>query len=417
MNATFEKFLENKIFDEELKNALKEAWEEKVNETKKELELQIRKELGQRYEFDKKEMVEAMENFLVDSLKQEMKKIKENNDSLVNDLKKEIEEVKNIKEMLKNKENVLNEFKNLMFKKFTNFAKKKLGEEIMELRNEMKNFNEQKQKMKQDVRNIREEYRKAYEKRIKVLENFVVNQLTEELKEFNADRKKLEERRVELELKAKEKIAETQKLFISKASKLIENIVEKEMRKELQQLKEDIKVARENDFGRRIFEAFACEFMGSYLMEGSQLKKLSDKLKETDKHLNSLKEKLEEKNLQLMKMKKDTEMLKESLNREKTINELLAPLSGKHRKIMKNLLEDVKTEKLQDYFKKFLPQVLNEQNDIKNIAKTIVNEDFYVNSIEDDKIIVTGDKEKRNEENSFSLSEVIELRKLAGINR
>jgi proteasome assembly chaperone (PAC2) family protein len=118
-----------------------------------------------------------------------------------------------------------------------------------------------------------------------------------------------------------------------------------------------------------------------------------------------------------MKMKKDTEMLKESLNREKTINELLAPLSGKHRKIMKNLLEDVKTEKLQDYFKKFLPQVLNEQNDIKNIAKTIVNEDFYVNSIEDDKIIVTGDKEKKNEENSFSLSEVIELRKLAGINR
>jgi len=417
MNATFEKFLENKIFDEELKNALKEAWEEKVNETKKELELQIRKELGQRYEFDKKEMVEAMENFLVDSLKQEMKKIKENNDSLVNDLKKEIEEVKNIKEMLKNKENVLNEFKNLMFKKFTNFAKKKLGEEIMELRNDMKNFNEQKQKMKQDVRNIREEYRKAYEKRIKVLENFVVNQLTEELKEFNADRKKLEERRVELELKAKEKIAETQKLFISKASKLIENIVEKEMRKELQQLKEDIKVARENDFGRRIFEAFACEFMGSYLMEGSQLKRLSDKLKETDKHLNSLKEKLEEKNLQLMKMKKDTEMLKESLNREKTINELLAPLSGKHRKIMKNLLEDVKTEKLQDYFKKFLPQVLNEQNDIKNIAKTIVNEDFYVNSIEGDKIIVTGDKEKKNEENSFSLSEVIELRKLAGINR
>ena len=417
MNATFEKFLENKIFDEELKNALKEAWEEKVNETKKELELQIRKELGQRYEFDKKEMVEAMENFLVDSLKQEMKKIKENNDSLVNDLKKEIEEVKNIKEMLKNKENVLNEFKNLMFKKFTNFAKKKLGEEIMELRNDMKNFNEQKQKMKQDVRNIREEYRKAYEKRIKVLENFVVNQLTEELKEFNADRKKLEERRVELELKAKEKIAETQKLFISKASKLIENIVEKEMRRELKQLKEDIKVARENDFGRRIFEAFACEFMGSYLMEGSQLKRLSDKLKETDKHLNSLKEKLEEKNLQLMKMKKDTEMLKESLNREKTINELLAPLSGKHRKIMKNLLEDVKTEKLQDYFKKFLPQVLNEQNDIKNIAKTIVNEDFYVNSIEDDKIIVTGDKEKKNEENSFSLSEVIELRKLAGINR
>ena len=417
MNATFEKFLENKIFDEELKNALKEAWEEKVNETKKELELQIRKELGQRYEFDKKEMVEAMENFLVDSLKQEMKKIKENNDSLVNDLKKEIEEVKNIKEMLKNKENVLNEFKNLMFKKFTNFAKKKLGEEIMELRNDMKNFNEQKQKMKQDVRNIREEYRKAYEKRIKVLENFVVNQLTEELKEFNADRKKLEERRVELELKAKEKIAETQKLFISKASKLIENIVEKEMRRELKQLKEDIKVARENDFGRRIFEAFACEFMGSYLMEGSQLKRLSDKLKETDKHLNSLKEKLEEKNLQLMKMKKDTEMLKESLNREKTINELLAPLSGKHRKIMKNLLEDVKTEKLQDYFKKFLPQVLNEQNDIKNIAKTIVNEDFYVNSIEGDKIIVTGDKEKKNEENSFSLSEVIELRKLAGINR
>ena len=416
MNGNFEHFLDNKIFDEELKRALKESWEEKLNETRKELELQIRKELGQRYEYDKSKMVEAMENFLVDFMTEEMKKIKQNNDSVITDLKKEINEVKNIKEMLKNKENVLNEFKVLMFKKFTNFAKNKLNEEIKELRKDMKNLALQKQKMKQEVRNIREEYKKAYEKRIKVLENFVINQLTEELKEFNNDRKKLDERRVELELKAKEKIAETQRLFISKASKLIENIVEKEMTNELKQLREDIKVARENDFGRRIFEAFACEYMSSYLMEGSQLKRLSDKLKETNKNLNMIKEKLEEKNLELMKMKKNVEMLKESLHREKTLNDLLAPLSGKHRKVMKNLLEDVKTEKLNDYFKKFLPQVLNEENDIKNIAKSIVNEDFFVNNNEDGKIIVTGDKENIiNKYDDSGSSEVIELRKLAGI--
>ena len=53
------------------------------------------------------------------------------------------------------------------------------------------------------------------------------------------------------------------------------SIVESTVTGELSTLKEDIMLAKENMFGRKIFETFATEFMSSHLAEGTQVSKLS----------------------------------------------------------------------------------------------------------------------------------------------
>jgi len=51
------------------------------------------------------------------------------------------------------------------------------------------------------------------------------------------------------------------------------------------QLKEDIKVLRENNFGRRLFEAFASEFSVTHLNEKAETRKLVAKLAERESQL------------------------------------------------------------------------------------------------------------------------------------
>jgi hypothetical protein len=50
-------------------------------------------------------------------------------------------------------------------------------------------------------------------------------------------------------------------------------------------LKEDIDLARKNDFGRKIFEAFSSEYLNSHLNEKSETSKLLKVLATKDKQL------------------------------------------------------------------------------------------------------------------------------------
>ena len=93
------------------------------------------------------------------------------------------------------------------------------------------------------------------------MENFVVKQLAKELTEFEADKKAVVEQKVKLVAEGKKMIAEAKQRFVSKAADVVEKTVEKSLRSELFQLKDDIKVAKENNFGRKVFEAFAGEYM------------------------------------------------------------------------------------------------------------------------------------------------------------
>jgi hypothetical protein len=55
--------------------------------------------------------------------------------------------------------------------------------------------------------------------------------------------------------------------------------------------------------------------------------------------------------------------------RKEKINELLAPLGREKREVMSDLLESVKTEKLEESFNKYLPSVLD--GDTHRVKKTL----------------------------------------------
>src|SRR5690606_22755362 len=102
--------------------------------------------------------------------------------------------------------------------------------------------------------------------------------LAEEVKELHADKKALVEQKVKLVIEGKKEIEETKKKFVENAARLVEGNVNQLLKRELEQYRNDIKSARENDFGRRIFEAFAGEYMASYLNEGTVAKKLQKEI-------------------------------------------------------------------------------------------------------------------------------------------
>ena len=112
-----------------------------------------------------------------------------------------------------------------------------------------------------------------------------MEQLSIELEEFKQDEDNLVEMRVRLASEANKKIAETQKLFIERASTTVESTINSRIKKEMTSLKEDIRIARENTFARRIFESFQAEFMTSYLSEGTHMKKMSKQLDEMKSRL------------------------------------------------------------------------------------------------------------------------------------
>ena len=86
------------------------------------------------------------------------------------------------------------------------------------------------------------------------------------------------------------------------------------------QLKEDIETARRNDFGRKLFEAFANEYANSYLNEKSEVAKLMQVVALKDKQLAEANQAAEEKQT-LAESKEATikKMVAES-ERKETIN-------------------------------------------------------------------------------------------------
>jgi hypothetical protein len=133
-------------------------------------------------------------------------------------------------------------------------------------------------------------------------------------------------------------------------------------------LKEDIKVARENNFGRRIFESFASEFSVTHLNDKAETRKLMNALQLKDQQLAESVAKLDQTKKLVETKEREVRVIKESNQREKMLSDLLAPLNAEKASVMKDLLESVQTPKLQSTFDKYLPAVLNSGTETKAIV-------------------------------------------------
>jgi len=177
-------------------------------------------------------------------------------------------------------------------------------------------------------------------------------------------------------------------------------VITKKLSSEITQLKEDIESARNNSFGRKIYEAFAQEYAGSYLNEKSETSKLLKILTKKDLQLAEAKQAVAEKTAIVETKERELRVTKDLMERKQVMAELLAPLGADKRQLMQQLLESVQTKKLADAYDKYLPTVM--EGEKRKVAKPTLTESTEV----------TGNREQKPE---VGLDNIIDIRKLAGL--
>lgn len=356
--------LDSNLITEETRQEINEAWEAKLNEAREQARAELREEFAQRYEHDKSVMVEALDKMVTEGLAQEIAAVKAEKQSLVED---------RVKFHAKMKESAT---------KFNSFLVTKLAEEIGELRRD----------------------RKMHTEGLAKLENFVMHALAREIREFAEDKRDLVETKVRLVAEARDKLQTLKSRFVKESASKMSQAVSRHLKAELNQLQEDIRVARENNFGRRIFEAYAAEFGATHLNEKAEVKKLQQLLTHKDQQLSEAVKLTERAKVIVESKERELRMVRESNERQSTMDELLRPLNKDKQEIMRNLLESVQTARLKSAFEKYLPAVLEDRS-VK--ARNVITEQVSV---------ATGDKTvPSQQEDSDVKSNVIDLKRLAGL--
>jgi hypothetical protein len=246
--------------------------------------------------------------------------------------------------------------------------------------------------------------RKMHTEGVAKLENFVVQALAREIQEFAKDKRDVVETKVRLVREARAKLQGLKAKFVKESAEKMSQAVSRHLKAELNQLHEDVKIARENNFGRRIFEAYAAEFGATHLNEKAEVRKLQDMLANKDRKLAEAINFTKKAKVLVESKERELRMVKESNERQSTMDELLRPLNKEKQQIMRNLLESVQTARLKNAFEKYLPAVLEDRS-VK--ATKVITENVTA---------VTGDKTVPNQQTAQEdRSNVIDLKRLAGL--
>ena len=354
--------LDSGLINEDVSQELNEAWESKLNEAREQVRGELREEFAQRYEHDKTVMVEALDKMVTEGLAAEIAQVAAEKQALTED---------RVRFQHKMKESA---------QKFNGFMVSKLAEEIGELRRD----------------------RKMHTEGVAKLENFVVQALAREITEFARDKRDVVETKVRLVREARGKLEQLKSRFVKESAHKMSQAVSRHLKAELNQLQEDIKVARENNFGRRIFEAYASEFGATHLNEKAEVRKLHDVIAEQDQKLRKAIDITRTAKAVVESKERELRMIRESNERESTMDELLRPLNREKQDVMRNLLESVQTPRLKNAFEKYLPAVLEDRS---AKARKVIAES--ITSVTGDKNTVPSVSEDR--------SNVIDLKRLAGL--
>jgi hypothetical protein len=358
--------LDSGLINEDVGQALNEAWEQKLTEAREQVRAELREEFAQKYEHDRTVMVEALDRMVTESLQTEIEEFQ---------AEKQAINEERVQAQVKLRESAA---------KFNEFMVTKLAEEIKELRSDRKIQKESQQK----------------------LEQFIVHALAREIKEFAQDKQAVVEAKVKLVAEGRKQLEALKARFVAESAKRMNAIVTTHLKGELNQLKEDIKVARENSFGRRLFEAFAGEFSSTHLNEKAETRKLMQALVYKDQKLAEAKQVIDQKQKLVETKEREVRIIKESTQRERVMGDLLSTLNVEKASIMQNLLESVQTPKLQAAFDKYLPAVLNTGSE-KKAQKAMVAENVSE---------FTGNKSaKKVEVEVEERDNVIDIKRLAGL--
>jgi ATP-dependent Clp protease adapter protein ClpS len=353
---------ENNVVSEEIKESIEAAWEARIVENRTQVTQQLREEFAQRYEHDRQVMVEAIDRMLGDQLKEEIQQFVEDRNQLAEAKARYAVKMHNDAKLMKE------------------FVTRQLASEVRELHEDQVQM----------------------ASKFHTLEKFVVEALAQEIAEFHTDKQDIAETKVRLVREGRNALAKMKEQFIQRAAKLVENTVEKTLSKEIGQLKEDIEAARRNDFGRKLFEAYASEYQNSYLNEKSETAKLLKVIDKKDLQVAEAHHAVAHATQVLESKEAQVKALMESKQRQEIMNELVAPLANTQKAIMTELLESVHTTKLRGSFDKYLPAVIAGEAPQKKKALVEAKE-------------VTGNKETHSVGSSEHENNIFNMRRLAGI--
>jgi hypothetical protein len=360
MLDAFKQLVESGVMSEDVKSAVEAAFTQKIQENRDQVTAELREEFAQKYNHDKGVMVEAIDKMLSERLAAEMAELYQD--------KKALAEAK-----AAYRTRIAEDAK-----KLEGFIIKQLGKELAEFQG--------------DRRKVAENFEK--------LEQFIVHALSKEINEFAQDKRELAETKVKLVREAHSKFEDIKQNFIKRSTKAVESVVTRKLTSEIKQLKEDIDSARNNDFGRRLYEAFAQEFSSSFLNEKSETSKLLKIIQKKDFELQEAKTALTEKQTIVESKDRDLRIARDLMERKQVMAELMAPLGADKRELMQELLESVQTKKLAEAFDKYLPAVM--EGDKKKVVKATLTESIEVTGNRDTKPVV-------------GLDNILDNRKLAGL--
>jgi len=366
--SQFTEMLGSVVLSEEVRDNINTAWEKHLAESRESVTAELREEFATRYEHDKGQLIEAMDTLMQDTINAGATELKTLREEAVAQRTKYAAKIKEDAKLLQK------------------LVTETLAKEIAELRTDR---NDQKATIGQ-------------------LEEFALRKLTSELSELHEDHKALVNARVKLVTEGRKAIEETRSAFIKKASDKVNGLVTESFKKEMTQLKTDIREAKENNFGRKIMEAFAAEFMASKFADGTAVSQLTRKIEEIQSELTEAHKTITTKEVQISESLRRQRIAEDQAQRVRVMQDLCAPLSKDKRGIMEELLESTDTSKLKDQFQKYLPSVLNEE--IRKDKKQLVE------GHQSQKTVVTGDKSTTVDSAPADADDTIrQLRKLAGI--
>lgn len=356
-NQFLSKLLESEILDEDTKVQVKEAFEQAITAAKEE----AKDELSERYERDRARLVEALHSMVSDRLDAELGEFAQDHKAA---------------------------------RKMAAKAAKAISEADARATAKLK-------------------------KQAAVLEAMVSDRLDAELTELHEDRQTERSAVVKQLKETKAKAAEDREKFIKKSARVLETIVSENLNAKLEELHEDIVAARRNDFGRKVFEAFAAEWKVSFLNENAEVRKLENKITELSKEVAATKQAriAESKKLKARAVRAEAEAnaLKESTKRKEVTKELLSRLDNPADQAqMKVFLESAKTSDLRSTFRKYLPEVLSESRGKTGGARkrAPINESKTNGRM----TLKTGSKKARIVENNQQIDpDIANLKRLSGL--
>lgn len=356
MTKTIEDILKDMPLDDSVKKSLKESWNVALADAKVAQEANVHADLRKQYDNDLANIQTAMGQFLEERIKPHVAELKEGIDS-VDTMK-------------------------------ARYAKR--------------------------ITQVKEGAKASITQRMAKLETMLNDRLRAELSELHEDVVANRKAALNAVNEANAKSEADQQKFRNKAAQVLEHIINVKVPKQLEPLREDIEAARQDNFGREIFEAFQLLYRRQFFNTSGEFKSLMCENKKLKESKNSIKRQatkaIKESRKDAYVAKQQHAKLTEGLQRGRVMQKLLKPLKGNARIQMKTLLEATKTDKMESTFRKALPQLAR----AKSKSSTVMNEHKRTNVAE----LRTGNTKPRLVESDYDEfdDELVELKRLAGNN-